>query len=348
MSLQWSKPRWIMRHFFLAVLVLLGVVILPGCDSSDVDALTDVVEGVPRKDIDKGLLGINAFANEGRFGTPSQQFSEVKNVLGLSRVRLLYAWNDAVQPSPRAKPDLSFFEYILDGLPADMRAIVVLTDVPAWLGDPSTWISGNPRRNFTEGFLRAFLRRFGSDPRIEGFQIWNEPNDPNRDDNIVLGLVDQPSNYVELLALGYQEVKQRAPGKLVLSGPTTAINQNYPGTLNYNRDMRELGAEEFCDVWSIHFYGRQYENVRRSGGVASFLNGLERPVWITESGEQGFNNQLAYGEEVWPFLADNIQTLQRIYIYQFAESRDPDITYGLKNPSAEFPVSDLYVWLREN
>jgi hypothetical protein len=323
----------------LVVLVVFGV----SCNNSDVDAIQSAVKGVPRKDIDKGRLAINAFANDGRFGSASSQFQDVQSTLGLNRVRILFSWNEGVQPSAGATPNFSFYDSILAGVPSNMRVIVVLTGLPVWLGDES-----QARVQFVDSWVRAVAQRYGSDGRIEGFQIWNEPNDPNRQDNAVLGFIGSPSSYTSVLSAAHKVVKSIAPGKLVISAATTAINQNYPDSLDYNRGMIDAGAEVSCDVWAIHYYGSQYENVLRNGGVAEVLNGLSRPIWVTESGAQGVNSQLEYGERTWPFLFDNLQGLQRIYIYQYTENSDSSVTYGLRNPSASQPVSDLYVWLRSN
>ncbi len=179
-----------------------------------------------------------------------------------------------------------------------------------------------------------------------GFQIWNEPNQDNQA-NRNLGFNESAPNYVELLKQSYSVVQSAAPTKLVVTAATTAINQNYPSSLNYNRAMRDAGAQDYSDVWAIHYYGKQYENLIRSGGVRDFANGLSKPIWVTESGAQGVNKQLAYGEEVWPYLQEKIPGIQRIYQYQFTEATPPDSTYGLRNLSSNAALSDLYVWLRD-
>jgi len=138
-----------------------------------------------------------------------------------------------------------------------------------------------------------------------------------------------------------------APAKLVVTAAITAINQNYPESLNYNRAMRDAGAQDYSDVWAIHYYGKQYENLIRPGGVRDFANGLSQPIWVTESGAQVVNKQLASGEEVWPYLQEKIPGIQRIYQYQFPEASDPGSTYRLRNLSANAALSDLYVWLRD-
>ena len=38
---------------------------------------------------------------------------------------------------------------------------------------------------------------------------------------------------------------------LLYLGATTAINQNYSGTLDYNRGMRDAGAADIVDVWAV-------------------------------------------------------------------------------------------------
>ena len=330
------------RRFLLIPLIAFTVGWLLSCNSSDIEEAIDLAQGVPRKDIERGYLAINSFANQSEFGTPEQQFAEIGNQLGITRVRLLFAWNDQVQPSANSRPDFSFYDFILSGLPANFRAIVVLTDTPGWVAS-----TPNPRQSFAQQWVRRVVNRYGADPRIEGFQIWNEPNDANNPANVRLDLVGRPDNYVEMLASSANQVKDGPGGKLVILAATTAINQNYPASLDYNRGMRDAGAQEFVDVWAIHYYGSQYENVVRSGGIRDFLGGIGRPIWVTETGDQGINNQLKYGETTWPFLIDNIAGLERIYIYQFAETTPADSTYGLRNPTSGLELSDLYIWLRD-
>jgi hypothetical protein len=326
----------------------LGVVVgLCGCNSSVVKDAVDLIEGVPRKDIDTSILGVNAFANDSRFGSPAAQFLEVRDTLRLRYVRMLFNWDDGVQPGPGSPLNLSFYDDLIAALPSGVDALIVLTGAPSWMDDPSNWRGGNPRATFVDEFLKPVVARYGRNGRIRGFQVWNEPNMTANPDNITLGVAVDAAAYVELLARAHDVIREVAPGKLIVSAATTAINQNYSETLDYNRAMRDAGAQEFVDVWAIHYYGRQFENVLRSGGVQDFLNGLSRPIWVTESGAQGVNQQLAYGEQVWPFLVDQINNLERIYIYQFTEATPSDVTYGLRNTSADLPVSDLYISLRD-
>jgi hypothetical protein len=257
------------------------------------------------------------------------------------------AWDDAVQGSPSRAPNFSFYDDIVEGIPGGVDVLVVLSDVPRWMGNPSTWVAGDPRATFVKRWVEPVVSRYAANPRIIGFQIWNEPNAPGRFDNSVLQLDTNPDNYLDLLAQSHAAIKRIAPSKLVVNAATTAINQNYPGTLNYNRALRDNGILNFVDVFAIHYYGRQYENVVRSGGVQDFLQSMGNRIWVTESGAQGVNEQLKYVEQTWPFLSERIPAIERFYYYQMYGSPDPATTYGLKNASPVQPVSDLYIWLRD-
>lgn len=340
-----------LRKMFSLLLTASVLTLTPGCNSSDVkDAIDDgqdLVNGPERREIDTGRLGVNAFANDSRFGAVNSQFSEVRNTLGLSFVRILFNWDNGVQPSPSSSLNLSFYDSLVAGLPQGVDALVVLTGVPDWMNDSRNWIDGDPRTTFVERFVRPVVSRYRGNGRIAGWQIWNEPNMLSNPDNQLLDMAENPENYVELLAKAHAACKSIAPNRLVVNAATTAINQNFPGSLDYNQRMVDAGIEGFLDRYAVHYYGRQFENLVRPDGVRDFLRQRAAPIWVTESGAQGVNNQLAYGEQVWPYLIEQVPGIQRIYVYQFTEDSPSDSTYGLRNLSQDFPVSDLYVWLRD-
>lgn len=329
------------------VLGLIFLALASGCNSDSIQQAVDIADGVPRKTIDTDKLGTNAFANDARFGTPQQQFQEVSATLGLHYVRILANWDDGSDPGPSAPPNFGFLDSVVGSLPPDVDAIIVMTGTPSWLKNPSSWTGGSPATTFVNQWVAPIAARYSSNPRVIGLQVWNEPNQNNAD-NQLMGFTTSAEAYVSMLRLAYGTIRAESPTKLVLTAATTSINQNFPTSLDYNRAMRDAGAQDLADVWAIHFYGKQYENVIRPRGVQDFVSGLHLPVWVTESGAQGVNAQLAYGEEVWPYLVDTMPKIERIYVYQFTEDSPPAITYGLRNTSSDAPVSDLYVWLRDH
>ena len=302
---------------------------------------------LPKGKIDTTRLGINAFANDLRFGSIKQQYLEVRNTLKLRYVRVLFAWNDQVQPTATSTPNFSFYDDIANNLAPGTEALVVLTGLPSWMKDSRNWIDGNPRKTFVQLWVQPVVSRYSSSRAITAWQIVNEPNMSSNPDNITLDIATKPENYVELLGFAYPTVKRLAPSDKVVGAATTAINQNYPSSINYNKAMKSNGAQQLLDVWAIHYYGVQIENVFRPGGVKSFVKGLQRPVWVTESGEKGTTKQKNYAERVWPFLLSQMSSIQRIYHYQFTDSSAADVTYGLKNLTAGRTLSDLYIYLRD-
>ena len=298
----------------------------------------------PRGQINTSLLGVNAFANDPRFGTARAQFRQVKRGLRLKFVRVLVNWNDQLQPSPQSPINFSFNDSVLKSLPPGMDAILVVNGLPSWMENSANWVDGDPRKTLLKLWFEQVISRYASYGRVRGFQIWNEPNDTGNPENVFLGFSADAAVYRDFLATASSAVRTLAPGKLVISAATTAIAQNYPSTLDYNQKLKDLGVESLVDVFAAHYYGSHYETLL-FGGVAGFLSGLKVPVWITEIGEKGINAQLSYMQTTMPLLLDLVPGIQRVYYYQFTEATPPESTYGLRNLSSQ-PTSDLFRWLR--
>lgn len=343
-----------MKKAFLLVYSVCVLFVL-ACSSDDVDKVTDaienpddvieIIEGIERKAIDTSRMGINAFGNKAQFGSACAQFAEVRNTLRLNFIRVLVQWNDAVQPGANAPINFSFYDSLINCIPAGVDALVVVAGLPSWMSDSANWIEGNPRTTFVERWVRPVTTRYANNSRVIAWQIWNEPNRDVDRDNAVLDVLNSPANYVEMLARAYSVAKDIAPSKLVINAATTSLIQNFPDTLNYNQELKDSGIESFTDVYAIHYYGEQFEKFIPRG--RDFLQSLSKAIWITESGKQGFNRQLAYVETVWPYLREQIPAIDRIYYYQFASETGADSAFGLLNTSAETPVSDLYLFLRD-
>lgn len=301
----------------------------------------------PRRPIPYALLGVNAFVNDRRFGTIPAQFREASSTLGLRKFRVLFHWNDGVQPTPNAQPNFQFYDQIARSIPRGTEALVILTGTPSWMKNSQNWIDNNPRKTFNELWVKKVVNRYKGQRRISAFQIWNEPNNPGFSENNTLQVLTSPENYVELLALGHSTVKSIAPTKLVINGATTAIAQNFPSTLNYNKDMVSAGALNFTDAYAIHYYGKNVDRFLLPGGVSDFLHGIPKSIWVTESGAQGINKQAEYAERIFPFLKQRVPAISRIYIYQFTEATQAATTYGLKNLTPGLSISDLYIKLRD-
>ncbi len=333
------------RRFSLLLLYTLFLPAILSCGSS-VDELVDTIEDPDRQPIDKSRTGVNNFFVDREFGNISEQYRDIRTNLGVRYVRVLVAWTNGVQPSPAAEPNFGFFDEILDSIPADTDVLVTVVHTPDWMTNSANWIGGNPRATWVEKWLKPVVSRYAGRGGISGWEIWNEPDLTVVPSDSALEL-ETPANYAELLALGAQAVRSLDPGKLVIGAATSSINQNFPSALDYNKELRSLGAVDQVDVWNVHYYGKQFNRVVQNDGVADFLNGLGKVIWITESGEQGPNNQLDYVERTWPFLKEKIPGIDRFYYYQYGSTAPLDTNFGLRTTDPSFPVSDLYIHLRD-
>ncbi|MCB0345445.1 MAG: cellulase family glycosylhydrolase [Bdellovibrionales bacterium] len=313
------------------------------CSSSTEELLDILVDPPERKEIDVSQMGVNNFFLASEFGSFSDQFLEIRDTLGLKFVRILFAWSNDVQPSPDADPFYGFYDAILDAVPPGVDVLPVLVHTPDWMADSANWIDGNPRTTWVERWLRPTVARYAGRSSIVGWEVWNEPDLTVVPSDFVLGL-EEPGNYVELLSAANTTIRSLDPTKLIVIAATESINQDFPNNLNYNKDLQMLGADALVDIWNIHYYGEQYERVVVGGGIADFLGGLSKAVWVTESGEPSAVGQLPYVETAWPFLREKIPNITRIYYYRYANSAG-DLPYGLRQGGET--VSDLYIHLRD-
>ncbi|MBX7145265.1 MAG: hypothetical protein K1X79_12495 [Oligoflexia bacterium] len=130
-----STPKFLLAGFLKNIRITFAValVALSACNSSAIKDAIDIIDGVPRKDIDVSKTGVNAFASDNRFGTPEQQMLEVRDTLKLSFVRILFAWTDAVQSTPTGNPNFGFYDEVLDAIPEGVDALIVITGLPSWM-----------------------------------------------------------------------------------------------------------------------------------------------------------------------------------------------------------------------
>jgi Glycosyl hydrolase catalytic core len=300
---------------------------------------------LPEGNLHPKILGLNSFANEAQFGSISAQMRETSTILGVRNLRILLAWNDQIQATPKSPIFWSFYDEIVRNIPRRSNALVILTGLPSWMRDPVHWESNDPRKTFVQRWVKPVIERYKSERRISGFQIWNEPNDSTNLDNKTLDIATSPSNYVSMLGEASQYIRSRTRRKLVVGAATTSINQNFPEAFLYNEDLKKAGIEHNADVYAIHYYGTNIERLYFSGGISSFIRSLSLPIWITESGERGLTQQKSYARTMWPFLQEMFPGIRRFYFYKFTDAENSaSESFGLKSTAGN---SDLYYYLKD-
>jgi hypothetical protein len=313
-----------------------------GCGGSDglhgsPEDLGDLIFGTSGS-IPREKLGVqNEFVANPKGNAPAQG-NDIRSTLGLRHIRTSFFFDEGFLSSEGATPNFARFDAIMGSIPPDVDLLPILGYAPQWLANRPDW-----KDVFITRYVIPVLDRYGGDARIVGWEIWNEPDGFCNGRVAPPGVLDcSPQDYVDLVARVAPEVRKRS-GALIVGAATTSINQSFPGHFDYNKDMVGAGLLGFIDVYNFHWYGAQLEKLS-FGGIADFLNSTGKRVWCTESGEQGSTNQLGHARDVFPELDDEIDRLDRIYIFTYFDGQGPGNTFGLvANNGLE---SDLYQFLR--
>lgn len=321
--------------------LLLSLLAIVACDQvhGDVSDLGDLIFGNGGK-IPRDKLGVqDEFVGTPK-GGPADQGNDIRNTLGLRHIRSSFFFDEGFLPSEGANPNFARFDAIVAAIPPDVTLLPILAYAPGWLANRADW-----KEVFVNRYVIPVLDRYGTDPRIGGWEIWNEPDGFCNGNVAPPGVLDcSPEDYVDLVARVQPAIRARSTAPVVAAA-TTSINQSFPDNFNFNKRMVDDGLLTFVDVYNFHWYGEQLEKLT-FGGIADFLDGTGKPVWCTESGERGSTNQLGHASDVFPVFDDDIKRLERIYIFTYFDGLGPETTYGLvANNGIE---SDLYQYLRAN
>lgn len=304
---------------------LLLILFLAGCGDS-----------FERKPIDATRMGVNNFfIYEDVNGSRPSQAAEITDSIKLNYVRVLFAFNDITQRVGE------FEDIVINDIPDNLRVMANIGHAPPEIQD-----FPNPRKAWIDLFFKPLVIKFANEDKIMGFQVWNEPNTNLFPWNNYLDVRTKPENYIELLQMAHDVMRQYAPNKLIIGAATTSLLQNHPETLNYNRDLVNLGIGDLIDIYSIHVYGDSTSRLFEAGDI---INPLNKPIWVTESGERGSLNQLEFVERTWHVIRDAMPTTDLIFFYQMYDVvNEPGRTEGLRsNRNEGMELSDLYIYLRD-
>lgn len=273
--------------------------------------------------ITKSKIGVNNFFNIPEHGTIPEQYKIVQS-LNVKIVRVLFAWTEGVQPTETSLPNFSFYDDIVKNCPADIKLLVVVAHTPNWfLSSPNN----TTRRWFKDWFVKV-VDRYKNNPKIIGYEVWNEPDEIVLPSDGVLRL-NEPNIYFHLLEMCSIYSKSIDNKKLILNAATFAITQRYPKALEYNKTLKQLGAESLVDKWNIHFYGKQYVDVFKTDGILEFLQSLKVPIWISETGCRNQNNQLLYFQNTYSLLEEHVKNIEYYFWYILTDSDPASSAFGL-------------------
>ena len=157
-------------------------------------------------------------------------------------------------------------------------------------------------------FVTAIASRYRG--LITGYIVWNEPNlaaewsrsGGNLPDhyNRFDGWVANPADYVGVLGVAYDRIRQADPSALVIGGGLAPTNENSPRAMDdrlFLQAMMAEGAAACFDILAVHDYGYGLSpdsdrtvhdglNLARITYLHDILlaHNAPKPIWITELG----------------------------------------------------------------
>jgi hypothetical protein len=178
-----------------------------------------------------------------------------------------------------------------------------------WLQSPGASVLGDSSRHEElKPYVQGVMRRFRNDRRIDGWDLFNEPDNPNlayRD----VELPDKAERALELLRKTFEWAREVAPTQPL----TTGIWMGDWSEHEKLRDIERLSVEE-SDIISFHHYG-PLDDLRNR---VTALRRYGRPVLCTEWLARGIGSQIdshfawlrdhGVGAYNWGFVVGRTQT----------------------------------------
>ena len=180
-----------------------------------------------------------------------------------------------------------------------------------WVQSPGRTILADPRRHAELApYVRGMLERFGDDARIDGWDLFNEPDNPNpayRDDELPAD--DKAARALDLVRSSFGWAREVDPTQPLTVG-VWVRSWSDPDALD---DM-----DRFCldhsDVISFHHYGElealrhRVEALRRYDRPILCTEWLARGMGSTVDPHLGWMKQAGVGAYTWGLVAGRTQT----------------------------------------
>ncbi|MEM6282428.1 MAG: beta-galactosidase [Chloroflexota bacterium] len=176
--------------------------------------------------------------------------------LGMEWVKIQARW-EVIEPS-RGEWDWAALDKGIEAAAErDIKVLISAVTAPDWSREPGVNLAehGPPASNEDwTNFLSELLNRHPG--KIHAVEVWNEQN-LDREWTSVRGL--RPADYVEMLRVSYQTIKNIDPGIVVISGalsPTGLDNRvNAWDDFNYMDAMIASGMLNYTDCVGAHHNG---------------------------------------------------------------------------------------------
>jgi len=266
-------------------------------------------------------------------------FSNIGEIEKANWVRIFTLWNDIERE--KGKYDFSFLDLLVKHFQKDNRVLLItimpyakwdqdtchdekyLAEFPTPRGKARIKVGKPCDMNAYRSFLRALVERYDGDGKddmpglrypIKHWEIINEPSMQGIGEFDLKFFYGTPEEYLEILKVSYQAIKQADPEAVVLMGGMAGMHKE--AVEFWDKIMDE--AKNYFDVANIHSISTTGE--REDLYLIKFKeflrrHGVDKPIWITEA---------QYGELFKPpkDLASVEKLMVRSTVFAFANGAE--------------------------
>jgi hypothetical protein len=198
-----------------------------------------------------------------------------------------------------------------------------------WVQSPGLEILKNPaRQDELEGYVKGVLGRFKTDRRILAWDIFNEPDNPNRPAYVSTEAPNKPELALVLLRKAFAWAREVAPAQPL----TVCVWIGQWGATTPLSPMEEFVLDQ-SDIISFHNYGgpdemRQcVQNLRRFHRPILCSEYMARPRGSTFDPILGYLKEQKVGAFNWGFVSGKTQTIYAWDSWEKAYAVEPPIWF---------------------
>ncbi|MBX6315775.1 MAG: 1,4-beta-xylanase [Isosphaeraceae bacterium] len=241
-----------------------------------------------------------------------EQFLEVAN---RHQIHVMFVLLDAVwDPYPK---------------PGPQRAPRPHVHNSGWVQSPGAEILKDPaRHDELKGYIQGIIRHFRTDRRVFAWDLFNEPDNPNRSSYGRQELPNKPELALQLLRKVFAWAREVDPAQPLTSGVWQG-DWSDPERLS---PMARLQLEE-SDVISFHNYAnladleRRVASLRRYGRPLLCTEYMARPAGSTFDPILGYFRDQKIGAYNWGFVTGKSQTIYPWDSWQKPYTAEPKVWF---------------------
>jgi len=219
-----------------------------------------------------------------------------------------------------------------------------------WVQSPGAEILGDPSSHAElEPYIKGLIGRFANDPRVQVWDLYNEPGNPNRSSYGQKELPNKNEMSLVLLEKVFHWARQAAPSQPLTSGVWQG-NWSDPAKLT-PLERLQLGQS---DVISFHSYApinevrKCVDNLRRYNRPILCTEYMARPHGSAFNPVLGYFEKQKVGAYNWGFVAGKTQTIYPWDSWKTSYKAEPPVWFhDIFRPNGEPYLAKEVEYIRQ-